>query len=515
MIVVRKFLQLVADEGIELIGGEDGLDKTIDYLSVQEFSLKSARIKNNGFIMTTFLGFKDIDEIIKHCIWYSKMKISGIGIHTVHYHTISQEILKFSNDEKIPLFRIPVHVPYSVLFEKYNELVYEENMKMKAKTEELNKKMMDALLLEKSTHFLIQSFSQYLNSPVVYLNKKLEVISIYNPFHTLKTELTVILEKIKNEYQTVLKEARYKNKHIEIKATAHNLNYLRVIPLMTNIKFFGFLMIAFKEKTDTFQSIVIQNAIPALIIDAIKRDQTREYQKNEDCRLFEKIFSGDTHGILMESFNIDINRVSYILIAEPENSETIRECFNRIHDKLEEIDSNVLVWISKKQIVAALQKQLNMDIFNQLKVRFGKSGDIEKCKIETIKQAFIEAKVSLSFTIMKNSNFIEWKDLGIEKVLYFMNQSPFLKNFYAERIGCLIEGDRIHNTDMVETLYVYLKNFFGLKESGKELHLHPNTVKYRIDKIQDLLKVNLNDPDHFMNVMMALQIFFYNEKNKL
>ena len=96
-----------------------------------------------------------------------------------------------------------------------------------------------------------------------------------------------------------------------------------------------------------------------------------------------------------------------------------------------------------------------------------------------------------------------------------MNQSPFLKNFYAEHIGCLIEGDRVHNTDMVETLYVYLKNFFGLKESGKELHLHPNTVKYRIDKIQDLLNVNLNDPDHFMNVMMALQIYFYNKKNKL
>lgn len=58
----------------------------------------------------------------------------------------------------------------------------------------------------------------------------------------------------------------------------------------------------------------------------------------------------------------------------------------------------------------------------------------------------------------------------------------------------------------VETLSVFLANNRSLKPTAAALHVHPNTVRYRISRISKLLGINLSDVDRRFTLELALRL---------
>jgi DNA-binding PucR family transcriptional regulator len=59
------------------------------------------------------------------------------------------------------------------------------------------------------------------------------------------------------------------------------------------------------------------------------------------------------------------------------------------------------------------------------------------------------------------------------------------------RVRDLHDNDRL----LVETLRAYLDNFGDVAAAAQQLHVHPNTVRYRARRIETLLSTSLADPD--------------------
>lgn len=59
----------------------------------------------------------------------------------------------------------------------------------------------------------------------------------------------------------------------------------------------------------------------------------------------------------------------------------------------------------------------------------------------------------------------------------------------------LYEYDRQHSTEYFKTLFIYLKNSRSLHETADEMHIHKNTVSYRIARIREIVDADLNDAD--------------------
>lgn len=83
MITVRMLHEVLTCAGITLVAGEGGLDNAINYLTVQEFFIKSSRLKKNGFVMGTFNAIPNNQELelLAHLRWYAESNVSGIGYH--------------------------------------------------------------------------------------------------------------------------------------------------------------------------------------------------------------------------------------------------------------------------------------------------------------------------------------------------------------------------------------------------------------------------------------------------
>jgi DNA-binding PucR family transcriptional regulator len=64
---------------------------------------------------------------------------------------------------------------------------------------------------------------------------------------------------------------------------------------------------------------------------------------------------------------------------------------------------------------------------------------------------------------------------------------------------------QVHDPVLAETLRVYLDSFGDVADAAQQLHVHPNTVRYRVRRIEKLLSTSLADPDVRLLLSLGLR----------
>jgi DNA-binding PucR family transcriptional regulator len=70
------------------------------------------------------------------------------------------------------------------------------------------------------------------------------------------------------------------------------------------------------------------------------------------------------------------------------------------------------------------------------------------------------------------------------------------------RVGELREKDPV----LADTLRAYLDSFGDVAAAASWLHVHPNTVRYRVRRIEEALGTSLTDPDVRLLLSLSLRV---------
>jgi DNA-binding PucR family transcriptional regulator len=62
-------------------------------------------------------------------------------------------------------------------------------------------------------------------------------------------------------------------------------------------------------------------------------------------------------------------------------------------------------------------------------------------------------------------------------------------------LGALRAHDETGKAGYVETLYEWLRHPGDPRAAARELRIHPNTLRYRMRKLLELVPLDLDDPD--------------------
>ncbi len=146
-------------------------------------------------------------------------------------------------------------------------------------------------------------------------------------------------------------------------------------------------------------------------------------------------------------------------------------------------------------------------------VRVG-AGRIYKDPSE-IFRSYQEAKVALILGRIMNIRVTtpSFRELGLTRILYSHDHQELLE-FYKETLGELERYDAEQNSDLLNTMEKYLLYRCDLKTAADVLFLHPNTLRYRLKKIEEILDVDLNDFDIKLNLMVAFKIIYLLNKDE-
>ncbi len=84
------------------------------------------------------------------------------------------------------------------------------------------------------------------------------------------------------------------------------------------------------------------------------------------------------------------------------------------------------------------------------------------------------------------------KDLGPDYLLSMLPQEAAL-TYYRRILGDIKEHDDRHNGSLLETLRVYLEVNCSKQAAAEKMHIHYNTMVYRLNRIEELLACHLSD----------------------
>ena len=82
-----------------------------------------------------------------------------------------------------------------------------------------------------------------------------------------------------------------------------------------------------------------------------------------------------------------------------------------------------------------------------------------------------------------------------------------LRDMYQDQIARIASYDRRKNTDLLMTLETYLECAGNLTKTSERLFVHRNTLIQRLERIQSLCEVDLQDRANWLTLQIAIKVY--------
>lgn len=126
-----------------------------------------------------------------------------------------------------------------------------------------------------------------------------------------------------------------------------------------------------------------------------------------------------------------------------------------------------------------------------------------------LKKAYTETREILSIKNQfpnETKNIYTYQRLGIYRffnILLQKRKSEDYENYALKKLG---EYDQKHNSNLIETLDVYLNKDTNINDAAKVLNVHANTLNYRLKRIAEIGEIDFKDPNQKITLYIDLKL---------
>lgn len=100
-------------------------------------------------------------------------------------------------------------------------------------------------------------------------------------------------------------------------------------------------------------------------------------------------------------------------------------------------------------------------------------------------------------------------ELQYDRIMLHISEDTEVHQFIRCKLGPLVEYDRAHDTQLLETLEALIQNHNSRKLAAESLFLHRNTMVHRINKIEEVLHCSLDDTEIMEQLEFAIKMKMY------
>ena len=118
---------------------------------------------------------------------------------------------------------------------------------------------------------------------------------------------------------------------------------------------------------------------------------------------------------------------------------------------------------------------------------------------------FDHADFALDFC-NNDKTLCDYKSLGVYKIFAEVKNRSVLQNFYNEVLGKLDSLGKAKRDDYLATLKLYADFGGRIQKTAEENAAHRNTINYRIHRISEILKIDLQNSENMYKIQTALHI---------
>ena len=98
------------------------------------------------------------------------------------------------------------------------------------------------------------------------------------------------------------------------------------------------------------------------------------------------------------------------------------------------------------------------------------------------------------------------KDLALPFILQTVRGKPSIQDMLHPAIGIIETYDADHDTHLMETLKAYIAARYNQVEAAGRLHVHLNTFKYRIKRIQEITALDYQNQTDMLYLQLSFEL---------
>jgi purine catabolism regulator len=128
-------------------------------------------------------------------------------------------------------------------------------------------------------------------------------------------------------------------------------------------------------------------------------------------------------------------------------------------------------------------------------------------RLEDVPRAYREALQALAIArrLGGRHRVAYFGSLGVYRLLAAVSPTEELSSFYQDTLGALVAHDHKSGGELLRTLDAYIACGGSPLDTAHRLHAHRNTVLYRLDRIAELLGVDVRQPEQRLLFHLALR----------
>lgn len=205
---------------------------------------------------------------------------------------------------------------------------------------------------------------------------------------------------------------------------------------------------------------------------------------------------------LLENFK-DTTPLSYLPLWTYDKNQAILLGGSGDPQKLEEEGRRFLVWLKSR-----------LSFRKEIKNIIGGFG-FTISEIPLIPRSYQQALETLKIkkSLPKHlDHLIGYREFGFLRFLPYINERNIQEGYRNEKLERLAKYDKENHTSLLASLQAFLQHVGKINVTAEILHIHPNTLHYRMKKIQEIGNIYLDDPLERMALYMDLLLITYQDK---
>ncbi|MFN8505547.1 PucR family transcriptional regulator [Kouleothrix sp.] len=155
-----------------------------------------------------------------------------------------------------------------------------------------------------------------------------------------------------------------------------------------------------------------------------------------------------------------------------------------------------------RELAEQLRGRLQTDVPHVV-LAIGKDASSVSAWPRSLREA--EQALLLGRQLLDTSHVLDFGDLGVYRLLLLLRESPELWEFYRATLATLTDYDRKQHAELLKTLEAFFANLGNLARAAEALHVHRNTLLYRLERITEISGLNLDDAEERLALWLALK----------
>lgn len=482
--------------------------------------------KANESVCYTLSGYASgyLGSICKQPVFLKEISCEGKGDEQCVWFGKSQDRWNNRIDGEIPFKKEPPIV--LELEDAYKKLLEERNNF--ANTFIVHQKLTRELLKRQDLESIVEIIYDLMKLPVIIEDAHFSVIA-HKGFN--EGQLEKVCEDFKWYRQTHQKSSAFimpKTKVLQM-----DVHERLITPVFLQGDIVGYCSFCGKGevvKDLKAMQMIIEQVSSVLSLYLLNEKTELEANERMKGRFLEEILSGKYHPseVLRRAniMQIDLNQPYHIFIVkcclkdktlEEELSfydHVLEETANFFKRKQAEIlfsqYTNLLTFLvpqcSRKESDITI---LCSDYLDDLAEKFPTTEflagiSLQSKSIADAQDCYEEAQTALRMANVKN-RVIKFEKLGMLGPLITANNVNEIRRIASYTLGSLSENINNKKKELLHTLYVFLQNGGNLERTAADIALSLSGLRYRIQKIEELLHKDLRNPETNYQLFLALQ----------